>query len=225
METEEVQTVETETPVVESEPQEVESVSEVEMPEAATSEQPTEEASPKSRSQERIHQLTKEKEEARQEAEYWKNLNKQPEALPIEESDEGFTLDQIASSVINKQREIEAEKLREDAKQRLQADVAETAALYPELDADEDLAAIVISTAQTRGISIKAAAEKVMGLVSEKKQEAEKRTLAAQAQRAGVTSPQGAPVSNGSPAPVDVSSMTEEEKAANWNSIVAAYNN
>lgn len=216
----------------ESEP-EIEQAQPVETPEADTLDQPTEETpkedkpveEPKpTRSQERIQQLTQKVKSAEAEVEYWKNLNKQPEVLPVEESEDGVTVDQIANAVLNKQAEAKAKEDREAAAEAMKADVAATIEVYPELDADDDLAAIVVSVAEKQKISIRAAADKVMGLVSKEKETAEKRTLASQALRSGVASPQGSPVGNGTEPPLDISRMSEEEKEANWERILAAHN-
>ena len=203
-----------------------------ETPEADTLDQPVEEVpeessepETKSRSQERIKQLTREKNEARAEADYWKSINKQPEVLPVDESDDGVTLDQISNSVINKLSEREAQKEREQAAAQMRQDVAETVQAYPELDADDDLAAIVVAMAERRGISIRTAADRVMGVLSKEKENAEKRTLATQASRVGVSSPPTSPVGNGDPEPLDVSRMSESEKEANWERILAAHSN
>lgn len=206
-----------ETPAPETEP-EIEQDSEVEQPEADTSVQPTEE--PKSRSKERIQQLTAKAKELETEVDYWKNLNKQPEIVQAEESDE-VTVDQIATAVLNKQAEQQAKRDRDDAATKMKADVAETIKVYPELDSDDDLAAIVVSVAEKRGISIRKAADTVMDLISKEKETAEKKVIASQASRAGVSSPAGSPVNTGAEPSFDLSSMSEEEKAANWDKVIA----
>lgn len=213
---------------------ETEQVQTVEPPEADTSDQPTDVSEdapaeqveePKSRSQERIHQLTGKVNDLQEQVDYWKSINKQPEVLPIEENEDGVTVDQISASVINKLAERDAERERTSAAKAMQADVAQTIQVYPELDSDDDLAAIVVSMAEKRGISIRSAADKVMGLISKEKETAEKRVMASQAQRVGVSSPQGVSVGNGAPSKMDVSSMSEQDKESNWDAYLAAHSN
>lgn len=191
--------------------------------EVATSEQPAEETEAVSRSQERIRELVKGKKEAQEEAEYWRSLAQEPQKIEVGEPDEsGYTLEQISASVVNKLNEAQTAQQKKEAAQALKKDIENTIKAYPELDKDDDLAAIVMSVAEKRGISVRAAADRVMTMVQEKESVREKKVLANQASKVGVSAPRGESVANNAPS-LNIAQLSEEEKRANWDKIISNY--
>jgi hypothetical protein len=232
------QSVQAETPEVETETTEVpqdlnETTSETEMSEVATSEkyreeQPAEEAKTESRAANRIKQLNRKAKEAEERAEYWENLARQAPEIPQVESEDGtFTADQVADVILAKQSAQEVEKQRDAARKALVSDIRESVEKYPELQSDDDLAQMVYGYAVQKRISLQSAADQVISRIKAQEAKAAKiaqqKTTASQAIRTGVSSPQGGTISDGQLPPPDVSSMSEEEKAANWSKIVASY--
>jgi len=221
-----------ETPAVESETTEApqgqeQTTSEVEMSEATTSESealPTEEAKEETpRSEKRIQQLAREKNEAKEEAEYWKNLAGQAPPMPETPEDGYVTAEQVADTVLAKQEGIRIQEQKKQAQKALENDIVETLKAHPNLETDDDLAKAVYANAQTQGISLKASAEWFEKLITKEKETAVKKEVAARQIRSGVSSPQGSSVSKGESGRPNINSMTEDEKAANWNDILASY--
>ncbi len=195
----------------------------VETTEVATSEQPAEETEAVSRSQERIRELVRGKKEAQEEAEYWKNLAIEPQMLEVGDPDEsGYTLEQISASVVNKLNEAQTAQQKKEAAQALKKDIEATIKTYPELDKDDDLAAIVMSVAEKRGISVRSAADRVMAMVKDRESVREKKVLAGQASKVGVSAPRGESVANNAPS-LNISQLSEDEKRANWDKIINNY--
>lgn len=191
--------------------------------EVATSEQPAEETEAVSRSQERIRELVRGKKEAQEEAEYWKRLAEEPQKLEVGEPDEsGYTLDQISASVVNKLNEAQTAQQKKEAALSLKKDIETTIKTYPELDKDDDLAAIVMSVAEKRGISVRAAADRVMTMVREKESQTQKKVLADQASKVGVSAPRGESVANNAPG-LNLNQLSEDEKRSNWDKIISNY--
>ena len=216
--TEETQAVETTTDDSQVEEQ---TTPESEISEETTSES---EESPEEggRANKRIQQLVKEKKEAEERAAYWENLNKQTEELPTE-GDGEITVEQIANAVINKQNAVHTQKQRDEATKEMKADADAAIKKYPILETDQDAADAVVMMARAKQISITAAADKYMSLVKKEQEMAEKKVIATQAQRVGVSSPQGGVISKGEAKKPNLSSMSEAEKAANWNEIISSY--
>lgn len=219
-----------ETPAVESETTEP-STSEVVEPQTTTEpeeapadvlEQP-EPVDETPRAQKRIQELTRKNKELEEKAAYWDQLSaKIPDA--VDENEDGtVTVDAIADAVLRKQEAKQIENNRTQAQTDMQRDAAETLIAYPVLEKDNELADMVVAYAEKNRISIKAAAAKVMNRFDTAQKKAEAKTLASQATRAGASSPTGERVSTGAMAPPDVSKMSEEEKAANWDNIIASY--
>lgn len=226
---EETQTVEAETTEV---PQDLnETASETEMSEGTPSESessPAEEEKGETRSQARIRELNRKAKEAEQRAEYWENLTKQAPNIPNIESEDGvFTADQVADIIVAKQDARKIEENRGKAQLALQQDIQDSIQSYPELEQDDDLAQIVYGYAVQKKISLKSAADQVISRMKQQEKKAakvaEQKTVASQSMRAGVSSPQGGSVSNGQLPPPDVSNMSDSEKAANWDKILASY--
>lgn len=198
---------------------EPEAVSEVESSEVGTSDQPTQETTevpeaPKSRAQERIRELSKE-------ANYWKDLAlsnaplKEEKAAPAEESD-GVGIEEIAKAVVAELETKERLTKAEQAQKTMYEDALRATAEFPELDTDERLAKRVIAIAQADGISITDAAREYLG-----QQKQATRKSAEAALKSGVSAPQATKVSSGEPAVIDIWSMPEEQRKANWSTYIA----
>jgi len=226
-----------ETPAVETETTETpqgqnETASETEGSEVATSEQPAEEEKTDdnpSRSQSRIRELSKKAKEAEERAEYWESLARQAPEIPNVESEDGtYTVDQVADVLMAKQDAREIERKKDDARKALRQDIETSVEKYPELQTDDDLAQMVYGYAVQKKISLTSAADQIISRMKAQEAKAAKvaeaKTVASQSIRSGVSSPQGGSVSDGAMPPPDVSSMSEEEKAANWNKIISSFN-
>lgn len=199
---------------------ETESVVESGSSEADTLDQPTdtttgaEDAPKPSRAQERIRELNRE-------ANYWKDLalagNAPSEDKPAatEESD-GVGLDDIANAVVTKLEQKARLTKADQAQKAMYEDALTATAEFPELDSDERLAKRVIAIAQADGISIVEAARDYLG--STKKVS---RSTAETAARANVAAPSARKVSTGEAATVDLNSLSESDKAANWDKIIS----
>lgn len=195
---------------------ETESAPEAETSEADTLDQPAEEATgeqPKSRATERIR-------EAIAERNYWKDLALQNAPLKEEEEvteeSDGIGVKDIAKAVISELEAKETSKKVSEAQRLAIQDAAEATRKYPELDTDERLARRVLAIAQADGISISEAADEYIG-----SQKAQARSAAETNLRTGVGKPVAKTVSTGQAPPVDLSSLSESEKEANWGKIVA----
>lgn len=192
-------------------------VTEAETSEVATSEQPAEETTgeqPKaSRAQARISELASERN-------YWKDLALQNAPLnetpKPDSSEEGVGLEDIANAVVGKLEEKARLSKAEQAQKVMYQDALQATAEFPELDSDERLAKRVIAIAQADGISITEAARDYLGTTK-----AQTRKVAESTARETVATPSAKGVSNGQPAPLDLNSLSEEQKEANWGSIVA----
>ena len=186
-------------------------VTEAATSEVATLEQPAEETTgeqPKaSRAQARISELTHEKN-------YWKDLalqNAPSEEKPKPADDsEGIGLDDIAEAVVSRLEDKARSSRAKNAEQQMLADAAQASAEFPQLDQDERLARRVIAIAQADGISITEAARDYLGRTTVS------RTTTEQASRESIATPPARKVSTGTVAPIDIASMSEAEKAANW---------
>lgn len=198
---------------------ETESAPEAETSEAATSEQPAEEETvsedqPKGRAQERITKLASKAREAEERANYWEDLAKGNQ--PSEPSEEGeVTVDEIVNKLDERLSKKEAHKtMVQDAYAAIDR--------YPELDTDDDLAADVLALARGRGISMVAAADRVIGRRNDQIQATDQaKSNAETAHKASAAAPTSKKVATGEAPPIDLSTMSEEEKAANWGTIVS----
>lgn len=205
---------------------ETQTTPEVENSEVATSAQPTEEVK-QPRANQRIQELSKRAKEAEERAEYWSNLAQQPQPVAPqqpEDDSELTTVDQVADAVMRKQNEQKQKENYVVATQQVQRDAIETLAAHPELESDDELANLVVLTAQSQGITLKAAAEKIKSRLKTEQKKAEQKVVAEQASRTGVTSPRGEKVSTGEPTKPNLSTMTEMDKEANWGQILENYN-
>lgn len=208
---------------IESTNDEQETSTDVEMSEAGTEAQPTD-GERQSRSQSRIQELNKKRKEAQEEAEYWRSLaQKQPDLAPVEPENGVYTAEQIADIILQKQESKRIEESKKTAAKSLQDDIQKTLEAHPDLAEDDDLAEIVFNFAAQKGISLVAAADRIKSKLSSERAKVEKRAIATQASKASVSSPQGSKVSNGEAPKPDVSNMTEDEKRANWNTILNNY--
>lgn len=192
-------------------------VTDAETSEVGTLDQPAEETTgdePKpSRAQSRISELSAEKN-------YWKDLALQAAPLeeksaPTEES-EGVGIDDIAKAVVRELEGKENSKRVQAAQQAAIKDALQATAEFPELDSDERLSRRVLAIAQADGISITEAAREYLGQTK-----TQARKTAESATRATVAAPTAKGVNTGTVAPVDLSSLSEDDKAANWSRIVS----
>jgi|SRR6185369_5040655 len=216
---EETQTVETETTTPST--SETETTPEVETSSETTSESPTTEEQP--RAQARIQQLNRKVKELEEKASYWDALQAQPPAPPTDEGDGEVTVESIADAVVRKQNIERMESTRQEAAGAMQKDALDALTAHPDLETDDELAAIVVAYAEKNKLSFKAAADTIKSRMTQEQKKAESKVLATQAQKTGATSPSGARVSTGEMEPINLSNMTEEEKAANWSKILASY--
>lgn len=192
-------------------------VTDAETSEVGTLDQPAEETTgdePKpSRAQARISEVVAEKN-------YWKDLALQSAPLeeksaPTDES-EGVGIDDIAKAVVRELEGKENSKRVEAAQKAAFQDALQAAAEFPELDSDERLSRRVLAIAQADGISITEAAREYLGQTK-----TQARKTAESATRATVAAPTAQGVNTGTVAPVDLNSLSEDEKAANWARIVS----
>lgn len=191
---------------------------EVETSEVGTLDQPIEAATgvkPKSRLQERISDLTSERN-------YWRDLNANAPAVsaPEPEESDGIGIEEVAQRTADVVRKT---MRAEDAQKAMLLDAQRTIEKYPELDSDDELAADVIALAQGRGISIPAAAERILAGRRQAEVLGEKKAAAAQVLRTGATTPTGTKVSSGEAAPVDVNALNENDKETHWSKILESY--
>lgn len=189
--------------------------------EAATSEQPEDK---KSRAQERITQLSQRVKEAKAEADYWRKLSQpQPEAPKIESEDGYLTAEQIADAVDYRLSMKDRQYQAEVAKSQLAQDYLQAVESYPEVASDADLADMVVSMAMSRGITLTAAAERVIGRIQGVQRQAEARTMATEAAKNKSSSPQPGRVGNGEPVRPKLEEISENERRENWADIVSKY--
>lgn len=210
-------------PAEESQDESVETTTTDETAPADVSDQP-EEVEKTPRAEKRIQELARKNKELADKAAYWEKLNaKPPEDSPTDETDEdgAVTVDGIADAVIRKQKaeQIEIDKVK--AREDLQRDALETVDAYPVLAEDDELAEMVTSYAEKSGLSLKASAARIFDRIDKASKKAEIKDNASKATRVGAASPSAVKVSTGQAAPLDVSKMSEAEKRANWDQILA----
>lgn len=209
-----------ETTTTESAP-EIETTPEVETAPADAPAQPTEEVKPP-RAEQRIHELSKRLKETEQRAEYWENLNAPPVApVDVPESDT-YSAEQIADVIMAKQQAQQVERNKAEANKELQRDILETLQKHPDLDTNDKLSKTVFNYAQANNMRIIDAADEVKAQIKAEAEKAHKEILASQSGRAGVTTPSGGKVSTGEEK-IDINSLSDEEKAANWGKILDNY--
>lgn len=203
---------------------ETQTASETEMSEEPTSEAPAEEEKKLPRSEKRIQELTRKNKELEEKASYWDALNAQPPTAPPsnEENDGTVTVDGIADAVLRKQQIANFEQVKYQAQDAMQRDALAALTAHPELESDNELADLVVAYAKEKKISFKAAADRVKTRMEQEREKAEKKALASRANTQGASSPSGGRVSSGEMAPINIANMTEQEKAANWDRILAS---
>jgi hypothetical protein len=214
------ETVETTTP--ESAP-ETETTPEVETAPAAVSEQPTEEVKPP-RAEQRIHELSKRLKETEQRAEYWEQLNAQTPVMPMDETKEVYSGEEIADIILRKQNAQQIENNKIEANKELQRDILQTLQKHPDLEENVKLSRTVFNYAQANNMRIQDAADEIKAEMAKVAEKAKKEALASQSGRVGVTTPSSGKVSSGEEK-IDINSLSEEEKAANWGKILQSYQN
>jgi hypothetical protein len=208
--------VETTTP--ESAP-ETETPSETATAPADVSDQPVEEAP---RAEKRIHELSKRLKESEQRADYWERLNATPPVAPTDEPQEFYTADQIAESIIRKQKTELIESQKVEANRELQEDIQQTLDSHPDLNTNDKLSKAVFAYAQSNNMRISDAANEIKAQIKADEDRIKKELLATQSGRIGVTTPSGGRVSTGSDR-VSLESMSDEDKANNWGKILQSY--
>lgn len=219
---EETQEAPVETTTPDSAP-ETKTTPEVEKAPAAVSEQSTEEVKPP-RAEQRIHELSKRLKESEQKAEYWETLNTPPVTLTDVPEGDVYTPEQIGDVIVAKQKaeRIEAEKV--EANKELQRDILETLKENPDLDSNDALSRTVFNYAQANNMKIKDAAREIKSQIKAEAEKVHKELLASQSGRVGVTTPSSGKVSTGEEK-IDINSLSDEEKAANWGKILQSYKN
>jgi hypothetical protein len=194
---------------------------EVEKAPVAVSEQPTEEVKTP-RAEQRIHELSKRLKESEQKAEYWEKLNAPP-VTPVDVPDsENYSAEQIADVILQKQQAQNIESQKAEANKEMQRDILETLKKHPDLDTNDKLSRTVINYAQANNMRIIDATDEVKAQIKAEAEKSYKELLASQSGRVGVTTPSGGKVSSGEEK-IDVNSLSEEEKAANWGKILQSY--
>jgi hypothetical protein len=200
---------------------------EVEEAPADVSDQPTEDVETEEkppRAQTRIKELTSRAKQAEEEVAYWRQLAAQPkQAEPVVTEDGTYSAEQIADVIMQKQQAAELEKGRVEAAKSMQKDIAETLQVHPDLDQDDEKAELVYNLALSKGISLKAAADRFSAMIKSERAKAEKKVIAEKAQKAGVSSPQGSSVARGETPKPDIANMSDEERQANWGQIIENY--
>jgi len=218
-------TVSEETPVEETTPEsapETETPSETETAPADVSDQPVEEVK-KPRAEQRIHELSKRLKDAEQKADYWEKFNAPEPVTPMDEPQgEYLTADQIADSVLRKQQIQQYEKDKSEANKEMQKDILVTLEKHPDLEGNDKLSRTVFSYAQANNMRISDAADEIKAQIEVNENKVKKELLASRSGRLGVTTPSGGKVSTGEEK-IDISSLSDEEKAANWNKILDSY--
>lgn len=206
-----VQEVETTTESSSDETQTTEESASQEESSADTSDQTEESGQP--RSSQRIQELVKERNEAKERADYWEKLNQQANADFMPEGDV-ITADDIQKIVSTAIQQDRVEVGRKEAAMSLKRDIEEASKKYPQLMTDDRLSKKVLAVAQALQISVSEATEEILGSERLKKDNASK------ANKVGVSAPKGKRVATGEQIPPDISNMTEKEKEANWGEIV-----
>lgn len=220
-----------ETPAVEPETTE-ESTPEVEEPQTTTespeeapadvSDQPEEEVEETPRAQKRIQELTRKNKELGEKAAYWDQLNARLPEAPAEEEDGVVTVDSIAKAVKHELKSDQIENDRLEAQKAMHRSAVEALEAYPQLEDDEEAAEIVVALAEKKKISFKAAADRFYARTEQTAKKAEAKAVANKALKVGASTPTGNRVSNGELAAPNISAMSEEDKAANWDTILAS---
>jgi len=201
---------------------ETETTTETETAPADVSDQPEEVGKP--RAEKRINELSKRLKAETQRADYWETINAQP--VPPTEQPEGdyVTAEQIADQVIYKQQVREQKRQKDEANKELQRDINETLVKHPDLESNDRLSRAVFAYAQANNMRISDAADELKTQVKTEAEKVRKELLATQSSRVGVTTPQGGRVSSGEEK-IDINSLSESEKAANWGKILESYQN
>ena len=194
---------------------------------AGVSDQPTDEVKEEKkppRSEQRIHELSKRLKEAEQRANYWEKLNAPPVApLPAETAEGEFlTADQIADSVVKKQQTQEWERQNKEANKEMERDILDTLKKYPDLETNDKLGSAIFAYAQANKMRILDAADEVKTQIKADEERVKKELLASRSGRVGVTTPQSGKVSTGEEK-ININSLSDEEKAANWSKILESY--
>lgn len=200
---------------------EEQTTSETETAPADVSTQPAEEVKPP-RAEQRIHELSKRLKESEQKAEYWEKLNAPPVAPMDVPEGETYSAEQIADVILQKQQAQQIESNKTEANKELQRDILETLKKHPDLDTDDEMSRTVFNYAQANNMRIIDAADAIKAKIKAEAEKAHKELLASQSGRVGVTTPSGGKVSNGEEK-IDVSSLSDEEKSANWGKILQSY--
>jgi hypothetical protein len=187
---------------------------------ADVSDQPVEEKKP--RSEQRIHELSKRLKESEQRADYWERLNATPPETPTSEPQDVYSAEQIAEVIMNKQQTAEIARQKEEANKELKNDITETLVKHPDLESNDKLSKTIFAYAQANNMRISDAADEIKSQIKANEEKVKKEVLATQSGRVGVTTPQGGRVSDGADK-INVDSMSEEEKSANWGKILQSY--
>lgn len=219
-----------ETPAVEPEttaPSTSEDETTTETPEEApadVSDQPEEDVEKTPRAQKRIQELTHKLKQAEEKASYWDELNAQaPEAVAEENEDGVVTVESIAKAVKNELKADQIESRKGEAAKARQLDAYETLQAHPVLQDDEELAEMVVAFAKEKKITFRAAADRIVSRTNNVAKKAEAKAVADRALKVGASSPAGGRVSSGQMSAPDVTTMSEDDKAANWNQILAGF--
>jgi hypothetical protein len=198
-----------------------ETTSETETAPVAVSEQPEEEVKTP-RAEVRIHELSKRLKESEQKAEYWEKLNAPPVAPADVPDGDTYSAEQIADVIMAKQQAQQVESNKTEANKELQRDILETLQKHPDLDTNDKLSRTVFNYAQANNMRIIDAADEVKSQIKAEAEKVRKEVLASQSGRVGVTTPSGGKVSSGEET-IDINSLSEEEKSANWGKILQSY--
>jgi hypothetical protein len=209
-----------ETTTTESSP-ETETTPEVETAPADVSDQPTEEVKPP-RSEQRIHELTKRLKETEKRAEYWETLNTPPVAPMEVPYADNYSAEQIADIILQKQQTQDYAKQKAEADKEMQRDIIETLQKHPDLDTNDKLSRTVFNYAQANNMRIIDAADEIKAEMAKEAEKVRKEVVASQSGRVGVTTPSGGKVSSGEEK-ININSLSDEEKSANWGKILQSY--
>lgn len=199
---------------------EEQTTSEVEEAPADVSDQPTEEEKP--RAEKRIHELSKRLKESEQRADYWEQLNAQPVAPTELPQQETYSAEDIANVILSKQQTLEQEKQKKEANEELKQDITATLKKHPDLDTNDKLSRVVFSYAQANNMRLVDAADEIKAQIKANEEKVKKELLATQSGRVGVTTPSGSRVSTGDEK-VNINSMSDDDKSANWGKILQSY--
>lgn len=190
---------------------EEETTSEVESTEADTLDQPTEEAelpAPKSRAQERIARLAKEKN-------YWQNLYLERERqAPAPSQSDGYGDDNGMDTADIVADRVAARIRAEQAREAMIEDAQITTEAFPILNTDDKLARRVLAIAQAEGRSMYEVANELVPQTQAVRKSAEAKLKAEGSIAAGTK------VSSGKTEPLDIKKMSSDQLARNWEAIL-----